>query len=281
VGPIFIKFLTGSLDSFTQNALRYAVACLFALPFLWLVARHRRMDGRVWRKAIWPAIPNVLMQTLWAASFYYADPALVSLLSETNILWIIALSVILIAEERRLLGSWRFWAGLALSITGVLGVLYNKRDFAASGTRIGIALALGQAVFSALYAILIKKNIGQINSQVGFFVVSLYTTAALWVLALIWGHPGQALNIGLRDWTFVVVSGVTAITLGHTLYYAAIKRIGATIPSLVILAQPFGVLILSRIVFGEQMNGWQLAFGVVLLSGAACAIWARRDLQVE
>lgn len=64
-------------------------------------------------------------------------------------------------------------------------------------------------------------------------------------------------------------------TLAHTFYYAAIKRIGATIPALIILAQPFGVLLLSSFIFGEQMNAYQFLFGVVLLSGAGMAIWAR------
>ncbi|MFZ2146936.1 MAG: hypothetical protein WAV28_06925, partial [Sedimentisphaerales bacterium] len=34
LGPIFIKYLTGYLDSWTQNLLRYSVACLVWLPFL-------------------------------------------------------------------------------------------------------------------------------------------------------------------------------------------------------------------------------------------------------
>ncbi|MBP8304876.1 MAG: DMT family transporter [Phycisphaerae bacterium] len=277
-GPIFIKALTGSLDSFTQNAVRYVAACGFALPFLMGASGRRQFDRRVWRKAIGPAVPNVLMQTLWAATFYYADPALVSLLSKTSVLWVAGFSVLLFAEERRLLGSVRFWAGLGLAITGVVGVLAFKPGFAAAGTRVGIALALGEAVFSALYTLSIRRCLQDVGSQVGFFVVSLYTAAALWVLALVWGHPGQVLAIGARDWVFVVISGVTAITLGHTFYYAAIKRMGAAIPALVMLAQPFGVLMLSRVAFGERMTVAQIGFGVLLLVGAAAAIWARDDL---
>ena len=129
--------------------------------------------------------------------------------------------------------------------------------------------------------IAIRRSLGQVDSQIGFSVVSLYTTPALWVLALVWGHPIRALSIGIRDWTFVVISGITALALGHTFYYAVIKRIGATVPALVLLVQPFGVLALSMLVFGEEMTAIQLLFGILLLVGAACAIWARRDLPVE
>lgn len=280
-GPLFIKALTGSLDSFTQNALRYVVACGFNMPLLWIAARQGRVDSRVWRRAVEPAIPNILMQTLWAASFYYAEPALVTLLSKTSVLWVMVLSVILFAQERDLLRRWRFWSGLILTVSGVVGVLVFKPGFTASGTRLGIALILAQAVFSALYTIAIRRSLGQVDSLIGFSVVSLYTTAALWVLALAWGHPIRALSIGIRDWTFVAISGITALTLGHTFYYAAIKRIGATVPALVLLAQPFGVLVLSGVLYGEEMTAVQLLFGMVLLVGAACAIWARQDLPVE
>jgi drug/metabolite transporter (DMT)-like permease len=76
-----------------------------------------------------------------------------------------------------------------------------------------------------------------------------------------------------------VISGVTAISLGHVLYYVAIKRIGATIPLLVILSQPFIVLAISNMVFGESLNAVQLLFGVVLLLGSAFALWAQQDLR--
>jgi drug/metabolite transporter (DMT)-like permease len=56
------------------------------------------------------------------------------------------------------------------------------------------------------------------------------------------------------------------------------RRIGATIPALVILAQPFIVLTVSYIVFGESLNGLQLLFGLVLLAGSALAVWAQQQL---
>jgi drug/metabolite transporter (DMT)-like permease len=57
------------------------------------------------------------------------------------------------------------------------------------------------------------------------------------------------------------------------------RRIGATIPALVILAQPVVVLGISNVVFSESLNGVQLLCGLVLLAGAALAIWAQQDLK--
>ena len=93
LGPIFIKYLAGHLDSWTQNLLRYAVAALFWLPFLLLSIKTKSLDKRVWRRSLIPGIANVIMQSLWAAAFYCVGPAFMVLLTKTNIFWIAAFSL--------------------------------------------------------------------------------------------------------------------------------------------------------------------------------------------
>jgi len=108
-GPVFIKYLTGYVDSWTQNLLRYSVACLFWLPFLFLSIKTKHLDHRVWRRALAPAMANILMQSLYAAAFYYIGPAFMALQMKTNIIWIAGFSLIFFSEERALIKSKRFW----------------------------------------------------------------------------------------------------------------------------------------------------------------------------
>ena len=278
-GPIFIKYLTGYIDLWTQNLLRYSVGCLFWLPFLLFAIRKKRFESKIWRKALLPAVPNIVMQCFWAAGFYYIGPAFMVLLTKTSILWVAVFSFILFADERALIKSKRFWLGLALSAIGVVGVMYYKEDFAATKTIIGIIIALACAFTWALYTISVKIAFKDIDSLHGFSVTSIYTVAGLFVLALLFGEVQKCVTMGTWRWACVVISGVTAISLGHVLYYVAIKRIGATIPALVILSQPFLVLAISNIVFGESLNAIQLLFGVALLIGSALAIWAQQHLK--
>ena len=279
IGPIFIKYLAGYIDSWTQNLLRYSVACLFWLPFLLFAIRKKRFETKIWRKAILPAVPNIVMQSLWAAGFYYIGPAFMVLLTKTSIVWVAAFSFILFTDERALIKSKRFWLGLALSAIGVVGVMYYKDDFAATRTLIGIIIALTAAFAWALYIISAKIAFKDIDSHYGFSVTSIYTVAGLFVLALLFGDVQECMKMDAWQWACVVISGVTAISLGHVLYYVAIKRIGATIPALVILSQPFIVLAISNIVFRESLNAIQLLFGVVLMIGSALAIWAQQHLK--
>lgn len=278
-GPNFIKFLASYLDSWTQNMLRYLAACLFWLPFLLFSLKKKRIDKSIWRKALWPAVPNIAMQSFWAAGFYFIDPAFMTLLTKSSIIWIAIFSFIFFADERPLAKSKRFWLGAALSITGLVGVLSFKEDFATTKTLTGVAIATGTSVTWAAYTISVKVTLKDIDSRAGFAVISIYTFVGLSVLALIFGSPQACLKMGLWPWASVVISGVTAIGIGHVLYYAAIKRIGATIPALVILSQPFTVFAISNVFFKESLNTFQLCFGVVLLAGSALTISAQKHLQ--
>lgn len=281
LGPIFIKYLTGHLDAWTQNLLRYSVACVFWLPFLALSARRKRLDARVWRRAVLPAGANIIMQSLWAAAFYYIDPAFMVLLTNTNIIWIAGFSLIFFPEERALIGSKRFWAGLVLCIAGVAGVLCFKGDFTAEGTMTGVAIALSCALMWGLYTVSVRAAFREIDSRSGFSVISIYTVAGLGVLALAFGDLRKCTTLGGREWGIVVISAVLCIALAHVLYYSAMRRIGATIPALVVLAEPIAVLAISHAIFGESLNVVQLVFGAMLLTGAGLAIWSQQHLKLD
>jgi drug/metabolite transporter (DMT)-like permease len=278
-GPIFIEYLTEYLDAWMQNLLRYAVASLFWLPFLLYAGRKGEIDRKLWRRAIWPAVANIAMQCCWAGAFYYIDPAFMVLLTKSSLIWIAAFSFIFFADERALVKSKRFWLGLLLSLIGVVGVIVNKEDFGAKKTATGIALALGSGLAWAIYAVSVRAAFKNTDSRRSFAVISAYTVAGLFVLALAFGKFDQCRNLGAWQWGCLVVSAITGISLGHVLYYSAIRRIGVTIPSLVLLSQPFIVLVISHLRFGESLTGIQILCGVILVVGCGLAIWAQQHLR--
>ncbi|MGE5294749.1 MAG: DMT family transporter [Solirubrobacterales bacterium] len=280
-GPVLIKYLAGHLDSWTQNALRYSVACLFWLPFLAHSIIKGGWDTRPWRRAILPSLVNVVMQSLWATSFYYIDPAFVTLLTNTSILWVAGFSLLFFVEERPLARSPRFWLSLLLSVVGIFGVVVFKENFTARGTAIGIVVALAEAFMWGIYAISVRVAFRGNDPRSSFAILSIYTVVELWICSFLFGQPQRALELGVPAWAAVVVSGITAIALAHVLFYTAIHRIGTTIPTLVNLAQPFVVFGLSSYVFHERLNGIQLLFGGVLLAGSGLSVWAQQHLRAR
>jgi len=275
--PIFIKYLTGYLDLWTQNLLRYGAACLFWLPFLFITAKKGQLPKAVWKRALLPFIPNIITQNLWAAAFYYIDPGFASLLSTTAFLWVIILSVIFFANERQHLSNRLFRLSIILSLVGLMGVMFFHPAFTRSYTIIGIAMIILYGLIWGLYAVAVKVAFRGIDSRTGFSVVSIYTVVALFILTMFMGQPSKCLEMPFGGWAAVVISGVTGIALGHVFYYISIRRLGATTPSLVQLAQPFIVVVISYFVFSERLSVPQLVFGVVLVAGSALAILAKKD----
>ncbi|MHC4167082.1 MAG: DMT family transporter [Planctomycetota bacterium] len=278
-GPIVIKYLSEYLDFWSQNFLRYSVACLFWLPFLLFSVRTKRLDPKVWRRAIIPSAANIVMQSLFACAFYYVGPAFMTLLGKSSLIWIAGFSLVFFPEERALVRSKRFWTGLALSATGVVGVLYFKEDFVATKTLTGIALTLSMAFMWAVYTLSAKIAFKDIDSRQGFSVITIYTVIGLSMLAFWRGDLGRCTEMAHPQWALVVISGIMSIAFAHVLYYTAMRRIGATIPALIVLVQPFIIFAISRVVFGESLNILQLLFGVILLLGSALAIWAQQHLK--
>ena len=275
--PLFIKYLTGYLDLWTQNLLRYGAACLFWLPFLFIAAKTGQLPRAVWKRALLPFIPNIVTQNLWAAAFYYIDPGFASLLSTTAFLWVIILSVIFFANERQHLSNRLFRLSIILSLVGLMGVMFFHPAFPHSYTIIGIAMIMLYGLIWGLYAVAVKVAFRGIDSRIGFSVVSIYTVVALFILTMFMGQPQKCLEMPVGGWAAVVISGVTGIALGHVLYYISIRRLGATTPSLVQLAQPFIVVVISYFIFSEKLSVPQLVFGVVLVAGSALAILAKKD----
>ena len=278
-GPTFIKLLTNHVDSWTQNLLRYSAAWAVTMPFLFIAIKKEQLDTKIFKWALLPAAANITMQCFWAKSFYFIDPGFMNMLSKSSIIWIAGFSIIFFAQERALIKSKRFWLGIVMSLVGVSGVLLYQEGFSTKSTMTGIIMVLVAAFFWGVYTVSIKIAFKNVDSRAGFAVISLYTTLGLLVLAFLFGKPAQCLQMPLKGWTYIVISGIMCIAITHMLFYESIKRIGATIPSLVLLLTPFTVLAVSHFVFKESLNAFQLMFGLILLIGSGFAIWAQQHLR--
>ncbi|TFG50760.1 MAG: DMT family transporter [Candidatus Brocadiia bacterium] len=278
-GPNFVRLLSEYMDSWSQNMFRYWAACLFWLPFLIISIRKGKVQKNGWKLALIPAAANVVMQGLWAECFYFIKPGLMILISKSSMLWIACFSIIAFQAERPLVKSKWFWSAMILSVIGLTGVLSFNGNNVTETTLKGIIMTLVASVLWAVYTISVKITLQNTDSRIGFSIVSIYTTAGFTILAVIFGHPGASLKMTFWPWSAVIISGITSIGICHTLYYSAIRRIGATIPSLALLATPFTVLAISHLAFGENLTAVQLLFGFILLSGSAIAIFAQQNLK--
>ena len=219
------------------------------------------------------------MQTCWAGSFYFAEPGFITLLNKTSIIWVAGFSLIFFVDERALLKSVYFWIGLLCSWVGIIGVIRFQADFSFQTSLGGAILPIASSIAWAVYTLTAKVLFKGIDSRISFAVITLYMAAGLGTLAYLFGTPSDLAAMDAKGWANLVSSGISAIALAHVFYYIAIQRIGATIPAMTLLATPFCTIIASRLIYGETLTTGQLAFGAILIGGAAAAIFAQRDLQ--
>jgi drug/metabolite transporter (DMT)-like permease len=278
IGALQIEYLTTKVDTWTQNFGRYAVACLFWMPFLLHRIRRKTLPAGLWLAAVPVFCGNLIMQICWTGSFYYADPAFVTLLNKTSIIWVASFSLIFFIDERHLIKSVYFWIGFCCSLTGVVGVIAFQQDFSFRTSLGSAILPVASSISWAVYTLTAKVKFKNIDSHISFAVITIYMAVGLGVLAFLFGKPAQLLDMNAKSWLNLVTSGIGSIALGHVFYYIAIHRIRATIPAMTMLATPFCTIIASRIVYSEILTTGQLAFGSILIVGAAAAILAQRDL---
>jgi len=271
-GPLIIKYIVPYMDFWTQNFLRYVVAVLTMLPLVLFSSEGHIYSKSLWQKALPIAVVNIFMQCCWGSAFYYINPAFVTLLSKSSVLWTVSIALIFFADERPLLKSPAFWVSFIIVIIGIIGVTFFKQDFSTKASAIGIILTLGFAISWAVYTILIKVFLKNEDSTTSFMAVSVYTAIGLGILAFAFGRPMQCVNFTGSIWFLLILSSLTSITTSHITFYASIKRIGSAIPTLVVLAQPFLVLLVSSPMFGERLTSPQWFFGILLFIGAALAI---------
>jgi len=280
-GPNFIHYLGGHLDVYSQNFWRYLTAALLWMPYLLVLLVRGRVDHRIWKRALVPVAANIAMQCCWASALYHIQPGFASLITKIGVLWTAGFSFILFADERVLLRSRWFWVGLVLSLAGVAGVIAFQEDFSFAGSWKGILLAQAAAITWSLYTVAARWAVRDISIRLSFSVISMYTMLGLAVIAVLFGKPGAALQMGWKPWGAVLIPGILSIGLSHVMYYTASKRIGATIPSLLLLSSPVWVLLVSWFWFEERLTIPQIVAGAILLLGAGLALRAQEKMVKE
>jgi drug/metabolite transporter (DMT)-like permease len=273
LSSLFVKYLMPYYDPWTQNFYRYAAGMLVMLPVL--ARQTRRLDRRHLVRLIAPTVPNLVHQISWVVALLWIYPALASFLNKSSVLFAALMAYMLFPEERWLFRSKRFLTGLALSVAGTLGLALLRPDLDQMKMNLGVTLVLVAAAGWAVYSVAAKRPAEELGAGVSFSVVSTYTTLALLPLALLWGDLRRW---GAAPWhvnAIMVFSGAFCIGVAHTTYYRAIKALGVSVCSTMLLTTPLGTMLLSRWLFGERLTAGQIAGGVLLLAGGALTLLAR------
>lgn len=275
--PLFLKYFTAFLDSWTVNGVRYGVAALFWLPFtLRNRGRAVRPGGRnVWKAAVVPAVVNAVGQTCWAVAPYYNDAGFIAFVVRSCFLFGIVFGFWFLHEERELAGRWQFWVGAGAIVAGVV-IMYGGGLRTGGTSPVGMAIILFTAVCWGLYAVSVRKFMAGFGARLSFGVISLYTAVLLLPLMFLVGDWQRLGGLDRRTAGLLVLSGLVGIAFAHVLSYRAIHALGPVVTQGGESVAPFLTALGAWVILGEALTGMQWAGGLLLAMGCVVLVTLRR-----
>ncbi|MEM1240507.1 MAG: DMT family transporter [Cyanobacteria bacterium P01_H01_bin.26] len=239
-----------------------------ALPgfWLWHIYNSRSQESQ----SPWPKkahrLPLIAMglcmagyQVFYFAAVPYGGVAMTAMVAICSSPLIIALLAVAFLGEKLTRG---LGIALALGITGTVLLIVRPDALAVNGDKflLGVALALGAALFYAGYAILAKAMVGQMD---GIAIATYSFTVAALVLTPTLGLQ-PSLTVWLKILPFLLYLGIITSSLGYGIYMLGIRHTAATTAGIAVLIEPLTAALLGIFAFKEPM-GWSSALGAALL----------------
>lgn len=278
--PLFLKYLTGYLDGWTVNGLRYTVSILLWTPFILIQIKRGAWVRSLWRDAWIPACGHAFGQVCWGLAPYHNDASIMHFIGRSTFLFMIVFSFLFLHEERKLIARPIFWLGVAGTVAGVLLMYFGGASH--GGTSLtGVLLLLGAGAGWATYGVAVRRNMGYYSAPVTFGAISLYSAPVLLIMMFGLGDWRAAADLPLPAWGWLTLSAVTGITLAHVLLYVVIRRYGPIVSDGVFQLIPFLSVLGASLLFGERMSGLQWTGGLVMVGAAYALLAAKREARMQ
>lgn len=234
-------------------ALRFAVVLLVTLPWL------RPAPKPLWRIVLIGLLMGGGNFALLFIGLQTASPSSAGIVVQASVPITTLLSIVMLGEHIH----WQRWLGIALTLCGVVLVIWKPHGVALS---VGLWFVLGAAFAGSLGAILMKQmeDVAPLRFQAWVGLAS-FVPLALGSALVEHGQWSSALAVGWPFVAAILFAALVVSVFAHTAYYWLIGRYEATLLAPLTLMTP-----LATIAFGVAMTGDKL--GGRMLLGTALAL---------
>jgi drug/metabolite transporter (DMT)-like permease len=283
LAPPMIYSITAYFPVNFQNAVRYFVSLAVLWPVFLLTSDKSRLRGhfRLLRKKaphiVLIALANYGFQVCYTYSLFLVTPSVMSLVSQTQMIFGVLFALILFHDERALIRRPLFLAGLVFALGGVSLVVAGSRTFGSPSLGVGVIVVLASAFCWALLGSLLRKWVPDVPPLLSICSVFSIVTPLFGATYMVMnrGFPIPAASFG--QWFILLLSGLIAIGLGHSLFYRSVRVLGVAVSSTIGLLTPLLVSIISYIAYGEILTGIQILGAAALLGGCILIVRTRFD----
>lgn len=190
-----------------------------------------------------------------------ATPSASAVVSQLGVPMVTLLSVVILGERIR----WRRGLGIALSLLGVLVVMWDPEGFQAS---VGLLFVAGSALSGALGAIMLKQmeGIRPLRFQAWVGLSTLVFCGSLSAV-LETGQLQSGVAAGLPFLALVLFSALCTSVFAHTMYYGLIQRYEANLVAPLTLMAPLFTIALGVWITHDRFDTRMALGSAVALAG--------------
>ncbi len=276
-GGTFIagRALAGEVNPANAAFIRFAIATV-ALFFLTLLS-----DGRIsipprktWLPLLLLGLTGVFSYNVFFfTGLQYITAGRAALIIALNPLAITIFASLFLKEPLTV----KQLGGILLSLTGAVFVISNGHpgEIFSTGFGVGEITLLGCVVSWVAYSLIGRVVLVSLSPLASVFYSSLIGSILLFFPAVYYGLFSNLGHIGAMNWLGLTYLGFFGTALGFSLYYRAIKNIGATRSGVFINLVPLFSILLSWIFLGESIKGVVILGGIMLLSGVSITNYFR------
>ena len=280
-GTVSTLALQAGIPATRLTALRCTGAAVCLLVFLALAAPGRLRV--TWREVPFLAAFGIVGVALTQFLYYVAIgrmPVGIALVFEMTAPVFIALYVWLVRREKV---RSRLWLALLLSLSGLVLVAEVWQD-GGSLDPIGVGAALIAALCLATYYLMGERGTVT-RDPVALTCWSFVAAALFWAAAAPWWQfeadvlgervPVSVGSVTLPLWVLVAWIVVLGAVVPFWLSIGALRHLPPTAAGLVATVEPVFASIVAWLWLEQVLTGWQVAGGVVVLTGIVLAQTAR------
>lgn len=277
LSAIFLK--AAQTSPLTVGFYRLFFAMLGALPLLfWENKKRAATAGQspFFSKKRWPSLKFAFAGglfwccslSIWNISVLQSNATTATLINNLAPLWTGILALFFFEGKP----TRRFWAGLAIALAGVAAMFWKTLShFQVHWTT--WALLVGSFSYS-FYLIFQKRGREKGLSAIELlFWVNLVACILFAVECLAMDAP--FVGFSTKTWLSMAAAGLISSLLGWGLIGHAMLRLPITITALALLLQAVFIAILDFLIFGVQLNGFQILGGIVVILGLGLVVLKR------
>ncbi|KQL58350.1 MULTISPECIES: DMT family transporter [Bacillaceae] len=258
---VFIKYGLEDIPPLIYAALRYGIASLCLLPFLFFKKNLFAIKNLSRKDWILIAILGLTHYTFTQGAQFVAldhlPASMVTLLLNFTTVLVALMSWTFLSEKL----SMKKWIGIAINVTGIIIFFIPNGNLTLS--IFGLAIALIGVFFNAVSSLL-GRSVNRAKKIPAVVITCLSMIVGSALLSLTSLSVGETMpSLGFNQWSLVIWLAVVNTAFAFTLWNISLRELTAAESSITTNTMPIQITLMVAIFYGERVSTIEI-IGIVL-----------------